>query len=385
MKAQERAFKFLSMEGKVKIPFFQRTYVWTEDNWEELLNELLNESRETNFLGAIILKQIPTASGEPKQLEVIDGQQRLTTLSILLKALFDTLSDETKRYCEGDVMSILKYRKDFTSPDYELRIEHSHVDSAAYKAVMENTSSDFIQQIDNNSHLILRCYKYFYQRLKEMSEEKKRFLLNRLLDPENKMLVVIDLEEKDDEQLIFDTLNTAGVRLTVTEIVKNAIFKRLIELDNKQNAIEFYKKTWEETFLKDEETLKYWETERATGRLKRDNAEILLHCIGVIKGFYDPNKHTLSDLSKLYKQELKKIDSKDKLKEFIKEIINYARIYREKIITLSNGETYSFDDFIKRLLHILEVLEISTFHPLILFVFNKYNDEKKRLKKLSLS
>ncbi|MCS7199452.1 MAG: DUF262 domain-containing protein [Caldimicrobium sp.] len=373
------------MEGKVKIPFFQRTYVWTEDNWEELLNELLNESRETNFLGAIILKQIPTASGEPKQLEVIDGQQRLTTLSILLKALFDTLSDETKRYCEGDVMSILKYRKDFTSPDYELRIEHSHVDSAAYKAVMENTSSDFIQQIDNNSHLILRCYKYFYQRLKEMSEEKKRFLLNRLLDPENKMLVVIDLEEKDDEQLIFDTLNTAGVRLTVTEIVKNAIFKRLIELDNKQNAIEFYKKTWEETFLKDEETLKYWETERATGRLKRDNAEILLHCIGVIKGFYDPNKHTLSDLSKLYKQELKKIDSKDKLKEFIKEIINYARIYREKIITLSNGETYSFDDFIKRLLHILEVLEISTFHPLILFVFNKYNDEKKRLKKLSLS
>ncbi|MCS7232207.1 MAG: DUF262 domain-containing protein [Elusimicrobiota bacterium] len=111
MKAQEKSFKFLSMEGKVKIPFFQRTYVWTEENWEELLNELLNEFRETNFLGAIILKQIPTASGEPKQLEVIDGQQRLTTLSILLKALFDTLPDENKRYCEGEVMAILKYKK----------------------------------------------------------------------------------------------------------------------------------------------------------------------------------------------------------------------------------------------------------------------------------
>ncbi|MCS7232208.1 MAG: hypothetical protein RMJ67_08745 [Elusimicrobiota bacterium] len=107
---------------------------------------------------------------------------------------------------------------------------------------MENTSSNFIQQIDDKSHLILRCYKYFYQRLEKISDKDKISLLNRLLNPENKMLVVIDLEEKDDEQLIFDTLNTAGVRLTVTEIVKNAIFKRLIEFDNKQNATEFYKK-----------------------------------------------------------------------------------------------------------------------------------------------
>ncbi|MCS7232209.1 MAG: HNH endonuclease family protein [Elusimicrobiota bacterium] len=134
--------------------------------------------------------------------------------------------------------------------------------------------------------------------------------------------------------------------------------------------------------MKDEETLKYWETERPTGRLKRDNTEILLHCIGVIKGFYDPYKHTLSDLSKQYKQELKNIDSKEKLKEFIKEIIDYAKIYKEKIITLSKGETYSFDDSIKRLFHILEVLEISTFHPFILFVFKKYNDEEKIKKTL---
>lgn len=59
MKAEEKALGFLTMEGKVRIPFFQRTYVWDEDNWEDLIEEFLNEEKTTNFLGAIILKQLP--------------------------------------------------------------------------------------------------------------------------------------------------------------------------------------------------------------------------------------------------------------------------------------------------------------------------------------
>lgn len=380
MKADAKGLKFLSMEGKIKIPFFQRTYVWSEENWEELLNELLNEGKENNFLGAIILKQLSSASGEPKQLEVIDGQQRLTTLSILLKALYDSLPEEIKKNSEGDVRSILRYRRDFTSSAYELRIEHSHVDQNAYKQVFENTLD--IEQIKENAHLILRCYKYFIEKFKNLEVDKRRLLLNRILNPENKMLVVIDLEEKDDEQSIFDTLNTAGVRLTVAEIVKNAIFKRAIELRNKNDAIRLYEETWRETFLKDEDTVKYWEKERATGRLKRDNIEILLHCIGVIKGFYDPDKHTLLDLSKLYKDQLTKINSINELEDFIKEIVEYAEIYKERIITFDKDYSFSFDDSITRLLHILEELEISTFYPFLLYVFKKYQENEEKIKEI---
>lgn len=380
MKADAKGLKFLSMEGKIKIPFFQRTYVWTEENWEELLNELLNEGKENNFLGAIILKQLPSATGEPKQLEVIDGQQRLTTLSILLKALYDSLPEEIKKNSEGDVMGILRYRKDYTSSAYELRIEHSHVDQDAYKQVFENTLDP--QQIKEDAHLILRCYKYFIEKLKNLEEDKRKSLLNKILNPENKMLVVIDLEEKDDEQAIFDTLNTAGVRLTVAEIVKNAIFKKAIELSNKNYAISLYDTTWKETFLKDEETVRYWEKERTTGRLKRDNIEILLHCIGVIKGFYDPDKDTLLDLSKLYKNQLTKIDSIDKLEAFIKEIVEYAKIYKEKIITFDKRYSFSFDDSITRLLHILEELEISTFYPFLLYVFKRYQENEEQIKEI---
>lgn len=380
MKAEAKSFKFLSLEGMVKIPFFQRTYVWDKDNWENLLSELLNKP-SGHFLGSIILKQLPSSSGEPKQLEVVDGQQRLTTLSILLKALFDTFTSDIKKNCESDVKAILFYRKDYASQDYEIKIEHSQVDADAYQKIINaNIDNNLtIDLITENSHKILQCYQYFYDELKTKPEDIRKSLLNKILSPENKMLVVIDLvEEKDDEQAIFDTLNTAGVRLTTAEIIKNALYYQVIQVfGSKEAAIEIYKNTWKKTFLADEDTVKYWETERLTGRLKRDNIEILLHCVGVIEGFYDPDRHTLSELSKLYKEEIKKKSSKDELKKFIDEIIEYADLYKKRILTFDSSTLLSFKDSIARLLHILDVLQISTFHPLILYLFKNQMDERK--------
>lgn len=378
MKAEEKGLKFLIMEGKVKIPFFQRTYVWNEDNWEDLLEEFLDEERINNFLGAIILKQIPSTTGEPKKLEVIDGQQRLTTISILLKALYDSFSNEIKENIKNEIFSILFYKRDYTSSDYdEVRIEHSLVDDEIYKKIIKESETLILEKIDGKSHRMLKCYKFFRTSLKDINEEKRKKLLNKILYPENKILVVIDLDEKEDEQTIFDTLNTAGVRLTSAEIIKNNLFKRAIELiGDKNKAIDLYKKTWEETFLKDQETSEYWETELATGRFKRQNIEILFHSIGVIKGFYDPDKHILSDLSKLYKQKINSFKSNEELLEFINKIMEYAKIYRENIKSFDRNDLFSFDDDNIRLFHILDNLDISTFHPFILYVMKEHKQNE---------
>lgn len=381
MKASEKPLKFLIMEGKVKIPFFQRAYVWNLENWQMILDELLRETNGTNnFLGAIILKQVPSSSGEAKQLEVIDGQQRLTTLSILIKALYDVLPDNIKRNCENDIMGILRYKKDYTSESYELRIEHSYIDSKYYKDVIEGNVN--IEGINEDSHLILQCYKFFVEKLKELEPNKLSELVNRLLNPENKMLVVIDLDEKDDEQVIFDALNTAGVRLTIADIVKNAIFKKAVELSSKEEAIKLYKDKWEKTFLRDEEISEFWKAERKTGRLKRNNIEILLHSIGVIEGFYDPDKHSIPELSSLYKSKLKEVKTLKELEDFMKKIIEYANIYREKIILIDDSDTFSFDNYIKRLIHIIEELEFSTFYPFILYVMYNHHSDLDKMKEL---
>jgi len=383
MKAEEKALRFLTMEGKVKIPFFQRTYVWDEDNWEDLIEEFLDEEKANNFLGAIILKQLPPISGRAKELEVIDGQQRLTTISILLRALYDSFSEDIKQNVRDTIFQILFFKKDYTSPDYdEIRIEHSLVDSESYKKVIKESETIDLSQINERSHRILRCYKFFKEIFENMSEEEKKKLLNKIFDSNNKMLVVIDLEEKDDEQSIFDTLNTAGVRLTSAEIVKNALFKRLIELSGRSEAIKTYRETWEKVFSKDEDTLVYWEKELTTGRLKRQNIEILLHSVAVIEGFYDPDKHTLSDLSKLYKKKIEEFKTTEEIKNFIAKIIEYAKIYEENIYDFDKSDLFSFsndlDDIKKRLLHILSILDISTFHPFILYIIKSKNEAEQK-------
>ena len=90
MEAHEHGLGFLKTDLKLEIPYFQRSYVWTEQNWEELFENLIDE-KQSHFLGSIILKRINTASGEISRFSVIDGQQRLTTLSILLKACYDNI------------------------------------------------------------------------------------------------------------------------------------------------------------------------------------------------------------------------------------------------------------------------------------------------------
>ncbi len=91
MKAGEQSFRFITNTSKFEIPFFQRGYVWDEDNWGPMLEDFLN-NKEGQFFGSIILKhKIKRSSDTGSTALVIDGQQRLTTMSILLKAVNDSL------------------------------------------------------------------------------------------------------------------------------------------------------------------------------------------------------------------------------------------------------------------------------------------------------
>jgi hypothetical protein len=379
MKADAMSFNFLANEGLVKIPFFQRGYVWEESNWEDMLSDLLDE-KKNHFLGSLILKQQEQRSGKTKEVSVIDGQQRLTTLSILIKALFDGLPEDTQSNCKNDVYQCLFFKKNKTDSTWNVKIQHSRVDASFYSKVINGLNAENIKDISDKSHSILKCYNYFRKKLKDLPLDTNVSLLNRLLDNENKILVLIDLTDKEDEQTIFDTINSAGVRLSGADIIKNALFQKAIEVygSNNDDVTDLYKTCWESVFSGDEDTINFWETSRPTGRLMRDNIEILLHSISVIKNIFDPDKHTLSDLSSLYKEFINSLD-KEKLSRFANEIKDYAKLYREKIAAFNRSSLFNFTDNKHRLLHILEVCEISTFHPYLLSIFKKYEKDEKIL------
>jgi len=391
MKAEAMSLTFLGNESLIKIPFFQRGYVWNKSNWEDVLADLLDFNKN-HFLGSLILKQQEKQSGKTKEVLVIDGQQRLTTLSILLRSLYNSFDNETQKNCENEIRNYLFYKKNVTDKDYIVKIEHSKIDRKYFQMVIKNevTDQDYEKIIIEDSAIktiskdnrILQCYKYFSEQLKDISEESRLNLFNRLLDQDNKIIVLIDLSVDDDEQAIFDTINSAGIRLSSADIIKNAIFQKALDVFGNTDDVEIlYKENWETIFAKDEETIAFWDTARASGRLMRDNIEILLHAIAVINGFFDPDKHTLSDLSMLYKEYIRKFNITD-LEGFVNEIAKYATLYKEKILIFEKSSLFTFSDIHSRLFHILNNCEITTFHPYILSLFYKCNTQAPLEKKL---
>lgn len=388
MKAEAMSLTFLGNEGLVRIPFFQRGYVWNIENWDDILIDLLDFNK-SHFLGSLILKQLEKQTGKPKEVLVIDGQQRLTTLSVLLRALYNSFDAETQKNCDSSVKNYLFFKKNQTDKDFFVKIEHSKIDKKYFQKVIKNevTQDEYDAIVVENpatkttskSNKVLQCLKYFTEKLNTIEVSKRLDLFNRLLDQENKILVIIDLSEKEDEQAIFDTINSAGVRLSSADIIKNALFQKALDLfDNVEDVETLYKDNWGNVFSLDEDAMNFWDTPRATGRLMRDNIEILLHSISVIKGFFDPDKHTLSDLSNLYKAYILKINKTD-LEAFIKEISKYAKLFREKILVFNGSTLFNHQDNYSRLFHILSVCEISTFHPYILSLFYKYDNNETKL------
>ena len=388
MKAEAMSLTFLGNEGLVRIPFFQRGYVWNIENWDDILTDLLDFNK-SHFLGSLILKQLEKQTGKPKEVLVIDGQQRLTTLSVLLRALYNSFDEETQKNCDWSIKNYLFFKKNHTDKDFLVKIEHSKVDKKYFQKIIKNevTQDEYNAIVVENpstkttskSNKVMQCLKYFTEKLNSIEVSKRLDLFNRLLDQENKILVIIDLSEKEDEQAIFDTINSAGVRLSSADIVKNALFQKALDLfDNVEDVETLYKDNWENVFSIDEDAINFWDTPRATGRLMRDNIEILLHSISVIKGFFDPDKHTLSDLSNLYKVYILKVNKTD-LEDFIKEISKYAKLFREKILVFNGSTLFNHQDNYSRLFHILSVCEISTFHPYILSLFYKYDNNETKL------
>ena len=227
----------------LEIPFYQRAYVWGEEQWERFLGdmEFVTASKRPYFLGSIILKQESsgyTWSEVSEVRTVIDGQQRLTTMVIFFKALCAKI--DANRLFE----------RDFVLETGEVALRHDKYDRQDFEKVVNATGSEPVE----GSSAIIGAYNYF---LKNIDPEK----VDRNTIKSNVQFVCIDLTEGEDEQQIFDTINSLGVRLTTAELLKNYFFNR----ENEQA----FKDSWEDVFEPTAEKKSFWDQEVVTGRIKR--------------------------------------------------------------------------------------------------------------------
>lgn len=340
----------------LEIPFFQRAYVWEVDQWERLLEDMesITRSNKPYFLGSVILKQKPTSTdfsvGDIRA--VVDGQQRLTTLSIFFKVLCLSTGDTYKFDGQFRILSQNK----------EIAILHNHHDVDNFESIM---NLEELIRLNGNGKII-ECYNYFKEHLDEYQLDYDRIM-------NNIMFVGIDLDENEDEQQIFDTINSLGVRLTVAELLKNFFFSR--------SQFAAYEENWKPIFESNDETVEFWEQEILAGRTKRQNIELFFYAFLQIKvhtsdkNIKAEDKEQFSKFEGLFESYKAFINKYEPNKaELIAEIREYAKIYYNDILYFEINEELPKNSGIERINALVFGMENTTLIPYVLYVLKNTED-----------
>ncbi|MFL6431964.1 MAG: DUF262 domain-containing protein, partial [Nitrososphaeraceae archaeon] len=239
MKAVQANFlSFLQGTKQFVIPIYQRNYSWTlkqcEQLWNDITRTALSPEIPGHFIGSIVYIEsgVYQVSSVP-QLLVIDGQQRLTTLSLLLTALSKAVGKDD---LEGDITPI-KIKNYYIFNDLE---QHD----LRYKIILtENDKETFVSIIEGRelptlfSHHIVENYKFFEEQIRDT-----QINLIRIFQGIQKLFIVdISLDRNyDNPQLIFESLNSTGLDLSQADLIRNYI---LMSLEPKEQA-RIYNEYW---------------------------------------------------------------------------------------------------------------------------------------------
>ena len=244
MRASETRLRVL-LEGQQHyvVPLFQRPYSWQHNDWKTLWKDIVETYRYNpaggHFLGSIVSKYLPGTPEGVSPYIVIDGQQRLTTLSIVIAALRDRLAKADR--AAGERVADLCLMNKYANDDYRYKIRPTQADRAAYFAVIDGNDDN---ADDAEPSLIRQAYDFFFDALgKSADEEDDKPLdlarLERLL-LDGVEVVSITLEEDDNEYRIFESLNWKGAPLSQADLLRNYFFMR-IPADQQQTL---YDRIW---------------------------------------------------------------------------------------------------------------------------------------------
>ncbi len=361
---KEKLQSFFMGSNQFKIPFFQRAYVWKEDNWNELWEDILEELKEIqnnvnseHFIGTIIIKQTESEKLGALVYDLIDGQQRLTTICLLLRALHDTSSDTNlKTWINNLLVFVDSYG------NKSIRIIHSKVDREYFQKIVLSEDDNETLELANNK--IVECYFHYRSCIDEsIAASEIRNIVTILL--EKLPVIHMALSKDDDVQQIFDTINSLGVKLTTGELLKNYLFSF-------KDLEPLYPTYWQSVFEADEEAMLFWDKDKTSGRVARSTIELFLYSFLVIT---KEGAIKMESLFKEFKQHLKD-KTTNELKAFSKELYEYAKLY-EGLPEGENIADITFNEHDKRFFHLMNELDITTVFPLVLFIYKKTSGNER--------
>ncbi len=234
---------------KYVIPKFQRDYSWESEHWDDLWQDIqliLENEENEHYMGYLVLQ-----TTDNKKYTVIDGQQRLTTLTILILALLKRLNDFVNEgsEVENNELRINTYRNNYIGTlntitlisDNKLKLNRNSDDY--YRNYMVLLKELPLRNTNASEKNMRSCFEWFYKKLKKYStgEDIANFL-ETIVD--KLFFTVITVTDQINAFKVFETLNARGVQLSSSDLLKNYLFSVIDESNPHHTEIEELEKLW---------------------------------------------------------------------------------------------------------------------------------------------
>ncbi|CAD5911026.1 DUF262 domain-containing HNH endonuclease family protein [Planktothrix agardhii 1029] len=341
--APAKVIQYFNGEKQNLIPLFQRPYTWGEDNWKTLWNDLMVQydmgDTGTHFMGAIV--SVPARSvpvGVSKYL-IIDGQQRLTTVSLLLCVLRDCLDANSASRIQEVYLT-----NRFREPEDTLKFVPTQVDRDVYRAIALDR-----QVPENNKDVRMAAAYHFFRDklLKGTDLNDDPIDISKVLTTLEQRLqvVMINLGEDDDPYLIFESLNFKGEPLTQADLVRNYLlmrFRHSISTGGEQERVHS----------------KYWIP--LEKRLKSDLPEFLRHYT-----MKDGDDIKQGGIYAAIKTKLKNMDATEAVEAEAQSMLRFGEFYA-RFLFPDQEETTSISECLEN----INELQVTTSYPLLLRLFD---------------
>lgn len=346
MDAKEiKLLNFLQYDHQLYIPIFQRKYSWTSDQCRKLLEDILKvgskQDNSTHFIGSVVyMNEGLNMVGPISKRMVIDGQQRLTTITLLISALAIYLKKNPIQNYNYQDLVFYYLSNTRASGDERYKLILNDDDKKSVIKIIDNISSDNTVDFDkNDSKTIINNYKFFLNRINENNIPIIIAGLHKL------NLIQIALEQgKDNPQLIYESLNSTGLELSKADLIRNFVLMTFNPSEQKK-VYEMYWKDMEKGF--DQTNL--------FDRFIRDYLTIKINKIPKIDKVYNEFKDFASNW--------------DNIEELLKEINTYSKYYFS--ICFGDDEdkdiSYAFKNF--------NYLKANVCYPFLLTVYEDYAND----------
>lgn len=359
----DKEIKQILETGYYQIPRFQRPYSWEKDNINEFLHDAIVESETDYFIGSFVVYKSTTGN-----FGIVDGQQRLTTITMILCALRDFYISEKHDDAALGIHNLIERSDINNQKQYILQTETSYpyLQEHIQKYTDPEIEDDLNSEEENLKYGFGLIVDFFQSIVNEVNQNKqltkeqaKQEIQNKLDEIRNKILqlkvIYIELDDEDDAYVIFETLNTRGKDLSVSDLAKNYLTK-LIKTNN--SKVDLPKDKWN----KIRETI-----DSSTADIDTDT--FLFHVW--------LSKYQFTTLKTLYKK-LKVTVKKANAKSFLDELVIDSATYK----TIFDPETKKWNknefDLKQSLLSLLS-FRVNQQTPMVLAVLRAYNKRDIKL------